>query len=264
MNSVYTLYSGSSGNSVYFNLCGHEFLIDAGKSARTLCRALQDIGTDISSIEAIFITHEHTDHIGALDVLTKKHHIPVHICGRSASKLKTVGGMGLRDCMVEHPPVFSINLGEDIRISSFVTPHDSLESVGYRIEYNDGDEGETVKRSIGIATDIGKVTDSIRDGLKGCRDVILESNHDLEMLMCGPYPEQLKMRIMSERGHLSNSDCASFAAELCENGTKNLLLAHLSEENNDPSLALSEVRASVADDKVHIAVADRENPVRLI
>ena len=263
-NSVYTLYSGSSGNSVYFNLCGHEFLIDAGKSARTLCRALRDIGSDISGIEAIFITHEHADHTGALDVLTKKHHIPVHVCGRSAMKLKSVGGAGLRDCIIEHPPVFSIKLGDDIEISSFVTPHDSLGSVGYRIEYCEKNGEEMAKRAIGLATDIGHITDSIRGGLTGCRDVILESNHDIEMLMCGPYPEHLKMRIMSSRGHLSNSDCAAFAAQLCEKGTKNLLLAHLSEENNEPSLALSEVRASVADEGVHIAVADRENPVRLI
>ncbi len=263
MNSVYTLYSGSSGNSVYFNLCGHEFLIDAGKSARTLCRALQDIGSDISGIEAIFITHEHTDHIGALEVLTKKHHIPVHVCTRSATKLKTLVGDGLRSCINEHPPIFSVSLGE-VEIKSFVTPHDSMGSVGYRIEYSEERDGVISKGAIGLATDIGHINDSIREGLMGCRDIIIESNHDLEMLMCGPYPEHLKMRIMSEIGHLSNSDCAAFAAELCENGTKNLLLAHLSQENNDPSLALAEVKASVADEGVRIAIADRENPVRLI
>ncbi len=263
MNSVYTLYSGSGGNSVYFNLCGHEFLIDAGKSARTLCHSLQDIGADISGIEAIFITHEHTDHVGALEVLTKKNHIPVHICGRSAMKLKTLGSGGLRSCIIEHPPLFSVKMGA-VEISSFVTPHDSLGSVGYRIEYTEERDGAQEKCAIGLATDIGHINDSIRGGLMGCRDVILEANHDPDMLMCGSYPEYLKMRIMSERGHLSNSDCAAFAAELCENGTKNLLLAHLSEENNEPSLALSEVRASVADESVHIAVADRENPVRLI
>lgn len=262
MNSVYTLYSGSGGNSVYFNLCGHEFLIDAGKSARTLCRSLSEIGADISAIEAIFITHEHTDHIGALEVLTKKHHIPVHVCGRSALKLKRMGVGGLGGCIVEHPPICCVELG-DIRIRSFVTPHDSMGSVGYRIEYTEKCGSEMIERAIGLATDIGHVDDSIREGLMGCRDVILESNHDIDMLMFGPYPELLKMRILSPRGHLSNADCAAFAAQLCENGTRNILLAHLSEENNEPSLALSETVAAVADEGVHIAVADRESPVRL-
>lgn len=262
MNSVYTLYSGSGGNAVYFNLAGHEFLIDAGKSARTLCRSLSDIGSDISAIEAIFITHEHTDHIGALEVLTKKHHIPVHVCGRSAAKLKNLGNGGLNGCIIEHPPVCSVELGE-VKIRSFVTPHDSMGSVGYRIEFEEMNDGGLEKHAIGLATDIGHVDDSIRDGLSGCRDVILESNHDLDMLMCGPYPELLKMRIMSPRGHLSNRDCAAFAAELCEKGTKNILLAHLSEENNEPELALAETVSAVADENVHISVADRENPVRL-
>ena len=263
MNSVYTLYSGSSGNAVYFNLCGHEFLIDAGKSARSLCHSLCEIGADISGIEAIFITHEHTDHIGALEVLTKKHHIPVHVCGRSALKLKNLGKSGLNGCIVEHPPIYETALG-DVKIKSFVTPHDSMGSVGYRIEFDEDNEGERVCHAIGLATDIGHIDDSIRQGLCGCQDVILESNHDIDMLVCGPYPEMLKMRIMSPRGHLSNSDCAAFAAELCEKGTRNILLAHLSEENNEPALALSETTAAVADESVHIAVADRENPVRLI
>ncbi len=258
MNSVYTLYSGSSGNAVYFDISGHRFLIDAGKSARTLCRSLSEVGADISDIEAIFITHEHADHIGALEVLTKKHHIPVHVCGRSVQRLRSLGD-GLCGCIVEHPPICEIELG-DVTVRSFVTPHDSMGSVGYRIEYPDGE----ARRSIGLATDIGHIDESIRAGLIGCRDVIIESNHDIDMLLCGPYPEVLKMRIMSGRGHLSNGDCAAFAAELCATGTKNILLAHLSEENNEPSLALSETVAAVADDSVHIAVADREAPVRLI
>ena len=257
-NSVYTLYSGSSGNAVYFNLSGHEFLIDAGKSARALCASLSQIGGDISKIEAIFITHEHTDHVGALAVLSKKYHIPVHAVGRTASKLRFLGEF-LDGCICEHPPIYEEKLG-DVSVRSFVTPHDSMSSVGYRIEY----EEDGKRLAIGLATDIGHVDDSIREGLSGCRDVILESNHDPDMLICGRYPEALKMRIMSPRGHLSNPDCAAFAAELCALGTENILLAHLSEENNRPDIALAETVAAVADPLVHIAVADRNEPVRLI
>lgn len=260
-NRVYTLYSGSAGNSVYFDLAGHEFLIDAGKSARTLCHALSDVGSDISHIEAIFITHEHGDHIGALETLTKKHRIPVHICSGAAQKLKNICGSALCECLCEHTPLYSVTLGDgDVKVSSFDTPHDSLGSVGYRIEYKN-DDGETL--DVGLATDIGCITDSIRRGLDGCRDVILESNHDIDMLVGGPYPQNLKMRILSKRGHLSNTDCAAFAAELCEHGTKNILLAHLSCENNTPEIALAETLSAVAGMNVHINVADRDNAVRL-
>ncbi len=258
-NSVYTLYSGSDGNSVYFNLAGHEFLIDAGRSARFLCNALKEIGADISKIEAIFITHEHSDHTAALEILEKYNSIPIHIASRSAEKLKSGKNQYLLPNLVTHPPLYTERLG-CVKISSFETPHDSRCSVGYRVEFTDG-EGE---HKIGLATDIGCVTESLRRGLKGCQNVILESNHDVEMLLCGPYPEHLKMRILSERGHLSNVDCAAFAAELAQSGTENFLLAHLSAENNDPSLALSEVQAAVADENITVSVADRYTPTRLI
>ena len=258
-NSVYTLYSGSDGNSVYFNLAGHQFLIDAGKSARTLCNALKAVGTDISKIEAIFITHEHSDHTSALEILEKYNSIPIHIVSRSAEKLRNGKNQYILPNLVTHPPLFCERLG-CVKISSFETPHDSRCSVGYRIEFADG-EGE---HKIGLATDIGHITDSIRRGLTGCQNVILESNHDIEMLLCGPYPEQLKMRILSERGHLSNSDCAAFASELAESGTRNFLLAHLSAENNDPSLALAEVQAAVAGCNACVGIADRCEPTRLV
>lgn len=257
--SVYSLYSGSGGNSVYVCADGHEILIDAGKSARSLRAALKAIGTDASNIEAIFITHEHTDHISALEIFEKERGIPVHVSTLSAEKLTRNGNTPLSRNLVFHPPLYQVMLG-NVKISSFATPHDSCGSVGYRIEFED----ENGTQSFGIATDIGHISKSVETGLLGCRDVIIESNHDLDMLSCGPYPLPLKKRIMSNNGHLSNADCAAFVAKLCSEGAKNILLAHLSAENNTPEAALSETVSAVADPSVHIGVADSENPVRLI
>ena len=132
-------------------------------------------------------------------------------------------------------------------------------SVGYRIEFFDGEK----KRAFGVATDIGYVTEDIKEGLYGCEAVVIESNHDVEMLKSGPYPRFLKERILSHRGHLSNPDSALFASQLASHGTKSFLLAHLSAENNTPSLALDEFVSAVADPTVRVSVADAERPTEL-
>lgn len=257
--SITSLYSGSKGNSVLIETECAKILIDAGKSARALTAALSSIGKSIDEIDAIFITHEHTDHVSALEVLLKKHSIPVHMVGLSARKL-LLRSLGIyEDIICVHPPVFSVAVG-NMKITSFPTPHDSEYSVGYRIEITDGES----KSFIGYATDIGYVTDEIRDALAGCESVVLECNHDEEMLMNGSYPYDLKLRIRSNRGHLSNRACADFASELCLIGTKNILLAHLSEENNDPALAFDEVFSSIGDDGVNLQVAKQNQCVKLI
>ena len=143
-----------------------------------------------------------------------------------------------------------------MRVTSFPTPHDSEYSVGYRIEIGDA--------CIGYATDIGYVTDEIKDALAGCESVVLECNHDEQMLMEGPYPYDLKLRIRSNRGHLSNRACAEFATDLAFIGTKNILLAHLSEENNDAGLAFDEVWSAIADESVNLKVASQYQAVKLI
>ena len=142
-------------------------------------------------------------------------------------------------------------------VSSFRTPHDSNMSVGYRIEFEDRGK----KRAIGVATDIGYVSDSVKSGLSGCEVVVLESNHDVEMLEEGPYPYDLKQRIRSNRGHLSNTDCACFASELACQGTKAFILAHLSEENNTKELALDTVKRALPNEGIVISVSDPDHPV---
>ena len=249
-----TLYSGSGGNAAYIETDTTAILIDAGKSAKKLCSALLEIGSSISKIDAIFITHDHADHTSALETLTKKHKIPIHITERSAAVFSDARYSTVRENIVCHPPLFEVTVG-DITVRSFMTSHDSLMSVGYRFDVSGV--------SLGLATDLGYVTDSVREGLFGCSAVILESNHDPEMLRTGPYPRFLKERILSKRGHLSNADSAVFAAELADRGTRSFLLAHLSAENNTPTAAIDEFLSAVADPAVELAVADADAPTEI-
>ena len=257
MYKLYTLYSGSTGNSVYLDTEGTAILIDAGKNAKALCSALLTIGSDITKIRAIFVTHEHSDHISALEIISKRYSIPIHIMAKSAAKIDNCGGFA-SGCLVRHDDVFNVDI-QPFKVTSFRTPHDSLMSVGYRIEFSD-DDGE---HAIGVATDIGYVTKDIAQALVGCEAVVLESNHDVDMLKRGRYPYDLKKRILSNRGHLSNKDSAAFAAYLAEKGTKAFLLAHISEENNTPELALDEYTSAIANPNISISVASPDIPTYL-
>ena len=256
---IYSLYSGSKGNSLYISAAGVEILIDAGKNARALSNALLDIGTDIKNIAAIFVTHEHTDHISALEVISKKHEIPVHITDISAKKLDKMPDSFVHKNLVRHDEIFEVNV-EGLHITSFSVPHDSMMCVGYRIDFSDNDG----MHSIGVATDIGYVTKGICKNLEGCEAVVLESNHDEDMLKNGPYPYDLKKRILSNRGHLSNKSSATFGAHLAAKGTKAFMLAHLSEENNTPDTALDEFISTIADPSISICVASPLQPTEMI
>ena len=253
-----TLYSGSEGNCTFICSGNTSILIDAGKSARTLCARLSEIGSDIKNISAIFITHEHTDHVSALETLSKKYHIPIHITDRSATKFDRTPDAAVHSCLVRHDTVFCQTVG-DITVRSFPTPHDSMMSVGYRVSF----EADGQKHIWGVATDIGHVTSQIRDGLDGCEAVVLESNHDEQMLISGTYPRELKIRILSERGHLSNHDSSELAAALARGGCKSFILAHLSRENNKPCLAYEAAVNEIADHSVRVRVASADVPCEL-
>ena len=253
---AYSLYSGSTGNAFLLDADGTCILIDAGKSAKSLCAAIRSCGREPEQIAAVFVTHEHSDHVQALPVFLKKHLIPVHLPIACAYKLENEPWA--ESLLNPHPPIHTEEIN-GIRIISFPTPHDSRGSVGYRIEI------PTPKGfcRIGYATDIGYVTPAIEENLLGCHAVVLESNHDLEMLMDGPYPYDLKLRVSSKRGHLSNTDSADFAARLCANGTKSVMLAHLSQENNTPDTAYSEHLGQLASDGISLCVADPDIVVEL-
>lgn len=255
---IVTLYSGSGGNSTFICANGTSILIDAGKSAKSLCCALREIGSDISEIDAIFITHEHSDHVSALETLSKHHSIPIHITNDSAKKFDRTPDSPVHANLVRHDVCFCETVGS-MTVSSFRTPHDSMMSVGYRIELDCGD----AKHTVGLATDIGYVSDSVCEGLFGCEAIVLESNHDVCMLEDGPYPQYLKTRIRSKKGHLDNCNSAHLAARLAENGTKGFILAHLSAKNNLPELVFDEVNSAVSDPSVRICVASPDSPTEL-
>lgn len=255
------LYSGSKGNCTFVSAGGAKILIDAGKSFKALREALQSIGEDICDIDAIFITHEHNDHISALKTLSHKHAIPIHMLYVSALIFK-----GCKDeKLCANLQMYGGNCFEtdikDLHVKAFPIPHDSDGAVGYRLTFKNDFGCET---SIAITTDVGYVTEAVRENLTGCVAAVLESNHDMEMLKNGPYPYELKKRIASKKGHLSNAECAAFAASLYEGGLKHLLLAHLSEENNLPEIAYNEVFAAVADDNFDLKVARQDQPVWLL
>lgn len=227
-----TLFSSSKGNCSLFRLGDTVILFDAGRSAKYITDSLKKLGLTPDSVSAIFVTHPHTDHIAALKVWTKKYSTPVHAAGATGEDIEDVCAPGV---LVSHPIVFNTDVG-CVTVSSFPTSHDTRCSVGYRIKVR---QGEMAGECFGISTDLGCVTDSVTRGLQGCRGIVLESNHDVDMLMQGPYQPEQKRRILSDRGHLSNETSAQLAVRLAEEGTSAFVLAHLSPVNNSPEAAMS-------------------------
>ncbi len=256
--SVYTLASGSKGNCVYVRLGEDELLTDAGTSCKRICDALKGLDTDITRIKAIFITHEHSDHVAALETISKKYAIPIHFTEASAAAhLRSAKTEHTAQSAVIHPPIYTETVGALV-VRSFVTPHDSASSVGFVV--SDG----TAEHTLALATDIGCVTDEVCDALIGVENVILESNHDENMLLCGSYPYERKRRILSNSGHLSNEAAAAFISRLAASGTKRILLAHLSQENNLPELAYHAALCVLQDTDISLSVAAPNAPTKLV
>ena len=233
------LYSGSSGNALYVQYENTRLLIDAGKSGRTIEDALRFIGVEPSQLSAILVTHEHSDHIQGVGILYRRYHLPVYAttgtwrgignkCGAFAPGLKR---------SFDRDADFYIG---DIGVAPFAIPHDAAEPCGFRLW-----GGEV---SISTATDLGCFQQRVLQAIQGSDMVLLESNHDPDMLRSNDhYSAMLKQRILGNHGHLSNDSCAEAVVQLVEKGTHNILLGHLSGENNTPELALrtSENRAEI-------------------
>lgn len=237
MARVYPLFSSSKGNSTYIGTKNDGILIDDGVSFSRLKAALEVNGLSVESIRAVFVTHEHSDHIKGLSVLTKKIKAPVFARGLTLEYLLRAGAL--------NGDYGELKDGEEVcgvRIEWFDTPHDSQQSCGYKLTFKDG-------RTAAVCTDLGHVTEEIEAALTGAECVLLEANYDVEMLRNGSYPYYLKERIFSGRGHLSNNDSGSFAARLIKGGTEKIILGHLSQENNRPEIAESTVESCLSEFK---------------
>lgn len=229
MTEFCTLSSGSSGNCAFGRVGNFSFLVDAGISCRAVMNGLGSIGADPGGLGGIFITHEHVDHIRGLRVLLKRIHVPIYASPEVLDYLWEHDLAGCQCPMIPISPQHPVEFDGGV-VRCFDTPHDSVHSLGFRIETHSGIR-------LGIATDLGFISDTVRENLDGCQMVLLESNYDLSMLQTGSYPYMLKRRIMGQRGHLCNDECAKELSLLIEGGTSHILLGHISAENNHPELA---------------------------
>ncbi len=233
-----TIASSSSGNCVYVGTEYTNILVDAGLSGKKIEEGLKDLELTGADIDAIFVTHEHIDHVDGVGVLSRRYHIPVYATEGTwenmPSKVKpeTIRDDFKRNVYADENLAFN-----DLCIKPFAIPHDAAEPVGYSIM--------TDRDKITIATDIGHISDTIRENVKGSSLLLLESNHDVDMLKNGSYAYNLKQRILSDYGHLSNDNAGKFLGDFADSKLKYVFLGHLSRENNTPRVAFDTVSSIV-------------------
>ena len=232
---VHILASGSTGNAVLVQMGATRILVDVGISNRRIEKGLAELGVRVNDLEGILITHEHSDHINGLDVLVRKYKIPVYTRSRTWQKIGCLGNLPL-ECVKEIEGHFT--LGE-MEIDPFSISHDAADPVGFCFYHG--------RQKTVIATDLGIVTPMVETALSGADLIILESNHDIDMLKNGPYPQVLQQRIRSSKGHLSNWQAAQVLARIPHKIGAKVMLAHLSQQNNHPAIAEQTVREVLCD-----------------
>lgn len=241
---IVTFASGSTGNCGLISDGGANILVDAGISMSRIVKGLAELGLTPRDMCGVLITHEHSDHVSGLKMLVKHHGVkvmaPTQLCRVLAEKIPEIS-QSL--CPIPLDEEFLIG---NTLIKSFCTPHDAQFSVGYRFE------GDAV---FALATDTGCISAEMLEGLLGADVVLIEANHDEEILRSGPYPYYLKQRILARTGHLSNKDCGKLALMLANHGTRHIILGHLSRENNTPELAFAEVNAALSGTNTQLSVA---------
>ena len=255
-----SLYSGSSGNSLFIETQNTKLLIDAGVSSKKIENALNDINIDPSTLDGILVTHEHVDHVQGLGTLSKKFDLPVFV------NQETLDAMPKQKDKISEKNVKTFKISDkfeigDLEIKPFSIPHDAANPCGFNI-WKDN-------KKISIATDIGHMTNPILKSLEESLFIMLEANYDPEVLRCSPYPFTLKSRIAGPTGHLPNETAGKTISHLLKSGLKNAMLGHLSKQSNFPELAYKTVVDELIsnnynEDCISLSVASRDNHSKII
>ncbi|MBQ6321724.1 MAG: MBL fold metallo-hydrolase [Lachnospiraceae bacterium] len=258
-----TIASGSSGNCTYVGSDHTALLVDAGITGKRIADGLHAIDRDPSQIHAVLVTHEHSDHIRSLGILARKYHLPMYGTPGTMDYVMHCSQMGYIDPSLIHliMPDEPFSIG-DLEIEGFRIRHDAAQPCGYRISSGG--------HSMAIATDMGCYDEYTVEHLQGLDGIILEANHDVNMLQAGPYPYPLKRRILGQLGHLSNESAGALLCEILHDDMKQIVLGHLSKENNYEALAFAAVHTEITmgdnpyhGDDFNIEVARRDEPGQL-
>ena len=248
---ICSIASGSSGNCIYVGSDNTHVIIDAGISGKRIEEGLNRLGLTGADLDALLITHEHSDHVASIGVLSRKYGIPMYATKGTIKGIMQQKCLGSLDMSLFNEIAadndFTI---EDLLIKPIEVSHDALEPVAYRIEHGNS--------SVGVCTDLGIYTDRVIEGFTGVSALLIEANHDVNMLQVGRYPYVLKQRILSDKGHLSNENCGRLLCRLLHDDMKSIMLGHLSEENNLAELAYEAVRLEIMMDDSKYEPSDFE------
>jgi len=249
------LGSGSSGNSAYIETEDTKILIDAGFSGKKIKIKLENIGVDIDSIDALLITHEHGDHILGAGIISRKHNIPIYITKESYEAGQNKLGKIKEEMLKFIDGNFSI---KNLNISPFDVLHDARRTLGFRIENHE-------RKTIAISTDIGHITNIVKENFKGVNVAVIETNYDYSMLMTCSYPWDLKARVKGRNGHLSNGDAAKLIRDIYHDGLQKVYLSHVSKDSNSYDMAYKTVRDELEASEINLLleVAKRDSETKL-
>ena len=250
---ICVLSSGSAGNSIYIEADNRRILLDAGLSEKKLSARLALIGCDARDLDAVFVTHEHSDHVGGVGPLARKYNIPLYTTEGTFSKIsRRVGRIPVWHAIRSEQPV---EIGAMV-VEPYSTPHDAQEPVAFIVRHGD------IK--LGHAADLGRATSYVREKLRHSTVLLVEANHDIDMLNAGPYPWPLKLRIKSDLGHLSNEVCGELLADVTHSGLETVVLMHLSETNNHPDIAAITARQALGASAARLLLAQQDQPTEVL